>query len=67
MKQPKNNNELLNLKQLQERWGVSDETIRARRREGLRIVRIGNLIYFRLSDVLEFEEARIEIDKESVA
>jgi hypothetical protein len=67
MKQPKDNNDLLNLKQLERRWGVSDETIRRRRREGLKIVRIGNLIYFRLSDVLEFEQARIETDKEAIA
>lgn len=49
---------LLSRKQVSERWGCSEETVKRRHRSGqLRGYRIGwNVVRYRLSDVLNYEE-----------
>jgi helix-turn-helix protein len=51
---------LLSIEQLARHWGVSVETVRARRREGLRGAQIGRRVLFRLSDIKAFEDARLQ-------
>ena len=42
--------------QLAARWSTSGKTIQRREQEGLRAMRFGSTVRYRLSDILEFEE-----------
>lgn len=48
---------LLSPKQLADRWGISIETLKRRRRTGeLRTLKMGRLVRFKLSDILAMED-----------
>jgi hypothetical protein len=55
--------QLLSLAQLAKRWDVHTETVRARRKNGLRGIKFGRRLMFRLSDIRAYETARL--DKEA--
>jgi hypothetical protein len=60
--------EILNVERLKVRWNCCEATVHNRRKkDGLPYFRLGRLLYFRLSDVLEYERARLKTDKEAVA
>ena len=48
---------LLTRAQLAGRWVTCTKTIQRREKAGLRAMRLGRSVRYRLSDVLEFEEA----------
>jgi hypothetical protein len=52
--------DLLSLAQVAARWDVHKETVRARRKDGLRGIKFGRRLMFRLSDVRAYENARLD-------
>jgi Helix-turn-helix domain len=51
---------LLSLAEVAKRWDVHKETVRARRLTGLRGIKFGRRLMFRLSDVRAYENARLD-------
>jgi Helix-turn-helix domain len=54
---------LLSLAQVAERWDVHRETVRNRRKLGLRGIKFGRRLMFRLSDVRAFENKLLDPKK----
>jgi len=52
--------QLLSLAQVAQRWDVHTETVRNRRKAGLRGIKFGRRLMFRLSDVRAYENARLD-------
>ena len=54
---------LLSLAQVAERWDVHKETVRARRKAGLRGIKFGRRLMFRLADVRAYENKLLDPKK----
>jgi hypothetical protein len=54
---------LLSLAEVAQRWDVHTETVRARRKTGLRGIKFGRRLMFRLSDVRAYENRHLDAKK----